>query len=132
MDDSGNVHMSAEEERRQAKLKMKRNSNGTMGRNGHLPPIQTISGDVDAKKPVRLPVVAESWAFMNGGADSPLHTPSEGSITGSSIWSDMSKTRFEAESPDELALVRAAATYGCCLKKRSHGKVTVHLPGISF
>ena len=36
---------------------------------------------------------------------------------------------YEAESPDELALVRAAAKYGCRLLHRSSHKVTVWLPG---
>ncbi|XP_025085934.1 probable phospholipid-transporting ATPase VA isoform X2 [Pomacea canaliculata] len=56
-------------------------------------------------------------------------TPSEGSVTGSSFLSDSSsQTRYEAESPDELALVRAASTYGCRLLKRSPDKVVVWLP----
>lgn len=58
-------------------------------------------------------------------------TPSEGSVTGSSFLSDSSsQTRYEAESPDELALVRAASTYGCRLLKRSPDKVVVWLPGL--
>ncbi|KAL3879260.1 hypothetical protein ACJMK2_031562 [Sinanodonta woodiana] len=51
-----------------------------------------------------------------------------GSNTGSSMKLDMSKIRYEAESPDELALVKAASTYGCCLLKRSANSVTVELP----
>ncbi|KAH9489279.1 putative phospholipid-transporting ATPase VA [Bulinus truncatus] len=55
---------------------------------------------------------------------------SEGSVTGSSFLSDGSqKMHYEAESPDELALVKAANTYGCKLVKRSPGKVKVLLPG---
>ncbi|XP_055894088.1 phospholipid-transporting ATPase VB-like [Biomphalaria glabrata] len=55
---------------------------------------------------------------------------SEGSVTGSSFLSDGSqKMHYEAESPDELALVKAANTYGCKLLKRSPGKVKVLLPG---
>lgn len=52
-----------------------------------------------------------------------------GSIAESSIRSDMSRTRYEAESPDELALVRAASTYNCCLKGRTAKSVIVWLPG---
>ncbi|XP_076117823.1 phospholipid-transporting ATPase VD-like isoform X3 [Mytilus galloprovincialis] len=134
MDESGIVHLSPEEEKQEKrllKLNGKRNGNGN---NPHLPPINTISSKVPVdslKKPIHPPKLTDSWSFANGGSggrDSPLRTPSEGSLAGS-VYSDMAKIRFEAESPDELALVRAAATYGCCLKKRSHGKVTVHLPG---
>lgn len=58
-----------------------------------------------------------------------MSTPSEGSIAGSSFISDGSQqSRYEAESPDELALVRAACTYGCRLMKRSVEKVRVWLP----
>lgn len=58
------------------------------------------------------------------------YPPSEGSVTGSSFVSDSSlRTRYEAESPDELALVKAASTYGCRLLKRSPDKVLIWLPG---
>lgn len=58
------------------------------------------------------------------------YPPSEGSVTGSSFLSDSSlRTRYEAESPDELALVKAASTYGCRLLKRSPDKVLIWLPG---
>lgn len=54
---------------------------------------------------------------------------SEGSVTGSSFLSDSSlRTRYEAESPDELALVKAASTYGCRLLRRSPDTVKVWLP----
>jgi hypothetical protein len=127
MDESGLVHMTAEEEKRLSKLNTMRSSNGS----SNLPPVNANTNNLTTgiKKPLRPVVLAESWEFLNGRTDSPLATPSEGSIAGSSAWSDISRTRFEAESPDELALVRAAATYGCCLKKRSHGKITVFLPG---
>ncbi|KAK3611089.1 hypothetical protein CHS0354_000095 [Potamilus streckersoni] len=66
-------------------------------------------------------------------ATSRLDTISDhGSVTstttGSSMRSDISNIRYEAESPDELALVKAASTYGCCLLKRTAGSVTVELP----
>ncbi|XP_012939199.2 probable phospholipid-transporting ATPase VA, partial [Aplysia californica] len=54
---------------------------------------------------------------------------SEGSVTGSSFISEGSaRMHYEAESPDELALVKAASTYGCKLKGRSPGKAKVFLP----
>ena len=57
-------------------------------------------------------------------------TPSEGSIS-SSCLSDFSyNMRYEAESPDELALVKAASAYGCRLCQRSPEKVSVYLPGL--
>lgn len=36
---------------------------------------------------------------------------------------------YEAESPDELALVDAASRYGCCLLQRDLHSVSVSLPG---
>ena len=57
---------------------------------------------------------------------------SEGSVAGSSFISDGSvRMHYEAESPDELALVKAASTYGCKLKGRSPGRCRVFLPGES-
>ncbi|XP_061165426.1 phospholipid-transporting ATPase VD-like isoform X2 [Saccostrea echinata] len=81
--------------------------------NIHVPPI-TISNSGDFDR------------FREFG----MSTPSEGSIAGSSYISDGSQnSRYEAESPDELALVRAACTYGCRLINRSVDKVRVWLPG---
>ena len=61
------------------------------------------------------------------------YPPSEGSTIGSSFLSDSSsRTRYEAESPDELALVKAASTYGCRLLRRSPDKVIVWLPGMRW
>ncbi|GFO46882.1 phospholipid-transporting ATPase [Plakobranchus ocellatus] len=52
-----------------------------------------------------------------------------GSVAGSSFLSVGSqRMHYEAESPDELALVKAANTYGCKLTRRSPGKVTVAFP----
>ncbi|KAL3879263.1 hypothetical protein ACJMK2_031565 [Sinanodonta woodiana] len=75
----------------------------------------------------------ESSGMMFQISNSRLDTISDhGSVTstmtGSSMRSDMSNIRYEAESPDELALVKAASTYGCCLLKRSANSVTVELP----
>ena len=87
-------------------------SNGQAGM-GNPPPI-TISSSLDFER------------YREFG----ISTPSEGSIAGSSYMSDGSQqSRYEAESPDELALVRAACTYGCRLMKRSVEKVRVWLPG---
>ena len=41
------------------------------------------------------------------------------------------KTKYEAESPDELALVQAACSYGCRLLQRTPGLVTLWLPSTS-
>lgn len=73
-----------------------------------------------------------SLASLNSESDYQF-TSSDGSIAGSSSqMSDSSlRTRYEAESPDELALVKAASTYGCRLIRRSPEKVTVWLPGMS-
>ncbi len=47
-----------------------------------------------------------------------------------SMMSDNSlQQKYEAESPDELALVKAACTYGCRLLAKSADYVTVWLPG---
>ena len=39
------------------------------------------------------------------------------------------QTRYEAESPDELALVQAACAYGCRMVQRTPDYATVWLPG---
>ncbi|XP_076446004.1 LOW QUALITY PROTEIN: phospholipid-transporting ATPase VA-like [Babylonia areolata] len=59
------------------------------------------------------------------------YAASESSVTASSsiLSSSSQRTCYEAESPDELALVKAASTYGCRLMKRSPEMVTVWLPG---
>lgn len=38
------------------------------------------------------------------------------------------KSRYEAESPDELALVKAVCNYGCRLTNRTNETVSVYLP----
>lgn len=87
-----------------------------------LPPIPSQSLDRE-----KFPRYMQRQEFMP-----KISTPTgsyAGSVADSSIRSDMSRTRYEAESPDELALVRAASTYNCCLKGRSAKSVTVWLPG---
>lgn len=62
---------------------------------------------------------------------SRARTPSEGSMTdtSTSILSESTlEGRYDAESPDELALVKAASTYGCRLLKRMPNSVMVLLP----
>ena len=39
---------------------------------------------------------------------------------------------YEAESPDELALVDAACAYSCRLLRRTPGAVVVSLPGKTY
>jgi hypothetical protein len=101
------------------------NQDGTTPRSSKslLPPIHHRSSlDVD-----KFPKYTQRLEYMP-----KISTPTgsvAGSIAGSSIRSDMSRTRYEAESPDELALVRAASTYNCCLKGRTANSVTVWLPG---
>ncbi|CAG5132573.1 unnamed protein product, partial [Candidula unifasciata] len=57
---------------------------------------------------------------------SHLSLTSESSYSGTSLQSE--EMHYEAESPDELALVRAASTYGCKLINRNPTKVKVKLP----
>lgn len=38
------------------------------------------------------------------------------------------KSRYEAESPDELALVKAVCNYGCRLLNRTNESVSIYLP----
>lgn len=67
--------------------------------------------------------------FLRGarGNNKQTHiTPTPSSITPSP--GEM-KPIFEAESPDELALVDAAYTYNCRLLKRTPQHVTVNVPG---
>ena len=54
----------------------------------------------------------------------------DNSSTEASLMSEHTlKTRYEAESPDELALVRAACSYGCRLVKRTPNRAHVWLLG---
>jgi phospholipid-translocating ATPase len=67
--------------------------------------------------------------FLRGGRGNNKNshvTPTPSSITPSP--GEM-KPIFEAESPDELALVDAAYTYNCRLLKRTPQHVTVNVPG---
>ncbi|XP_052793308.1 phospholipid-transporting ATPase VB-like isoform X2 [Mya arenaria] len=87
-----------------------------------LPPIQSQSLDRE-----KFPRYTQRLEYMPK-ISTPTGSVTGGSVAGSSIRSDMSRTRYEAESPDELALVRAASTYNCCLKGRTVKSVTVWLP----
>ncbi|KAL4230408.1 putative phospholipid-transporting ATPase VB [Mactra antiquata] len=100
----------------------------TSARNGKtlLPPISQSTRDSLGLDRDKFPRYNQRQEFMP-----KISTPTgsvAGSVAGSSIRSDMSRTRYEAESPDELALVRAASTYNCCLRGRSAKSVTVWLP----
>ena len=100
-------------------------SNNPSKKSGILPPLHNQQ-PLDSDK---YPLNAARLEYMPQKLSTP--TPSiAGSLAGSSIRSDMSRTRYEAESPDELALVRAASTYNCCLKGRTAKSVTVWLPGM--
>lgn len=50
-------------------------------------------------------------------------------IIGSSPKSSGSKPIYEAESPDELALVQMAYVYNCRLVKRTPRRAIISLPG---
>jgi hypothetical protein len=58
--------------------------------------------------------------FVEDGAATDISGMSE-----NSLWA-----HYEAESPDELALVKASCAYGCKLLKRKPHYVTVWMPGI--
>ncbi|KAK3611098.1 hypothetical protein CHS0354_000105 [Potamilus streckersoni] len=91
-------------------------------------PVENLSKKILRKSFSPLPPIATS--SVNGDVPhNGMDTLSDrGSVTGSTMKLDMSKICYEAESPDELALVKAASTYGCCLLKRSAYSVTVELP----
>ena len=100
-----------------------------------LPPVTVASTPNNNKQAPPLdskefPLNAARLEYMPNQLNTPTGSIA-GSIGGSSMRSDMSRIRYEAESPDELALVRAASTYNCCLKGRTANKVTVWLPGES-
>ena len=50
-------------------------------------------------------------------------------VSRSSVSAGEIRPIFEAESPDELALVDAAFAYNCKLIKRTPGQLMVSLPG---
>ena len=96
-----------------------------------LPPVVDGTPNRKSLPPLdskEFPLNAARLEFMPNQLSTPTGSIA-GSIAGSSIRSDMSRIRYEAESPDELALVRAASTYNCCLKGRTANRVTVWLPG---
>lgn len=51
------------------------------------------------------------------------------SLSSRSSQSPLGRPIYEAESPDELALVNAAYAYGCCLINRSPNHTLVNVPG---
>jgi len=94
-----------------------------IGRHGRpLSPISSSNETTPTESPAQrqrsfpfLPKFSKSLGVTNLQAQTP--SPSE------------PKPIFEAESPDELALVNAAFVYNCKLVKRSPTAVTVAMPG---
>ena len=66
---------------------------------------------------------------VNEDADSSISGEGSSLLEASSVTDIPTKPNYEAESPDELALVQAASTYGCNLKKRTPDRVVLELPG---
>ena len=71
---------------------------------------------------------------MDNGNEIPtsnghLKIPSVGANRASTLSETTLKMKYEAESPDEMALVKACCSYGCRLVRRSPDTVTVWLPG---
>ncbi|OWF44221.1 phospholipid-transporting ATPase VA [Mizuhopecten yessoensis] len=135
MDESGIVHDPHQQKHDKEKQKLNdfyRKLPEPAAKKSQLAP---LGQENSTPKSLALPPISGTADFQNRelynrfDSSSPALTPSEGSIAGSSFMSDMSqRTQYEAESPDELALVKASCTYGCCLLKRSPDKVTVWLP----
>lgn len=71
-----------------------------------------------------LPVKMEDIGDFNGVQTCSLHTPSQGSSSAATT----DNLCYEAESPDEAALVYAAKAYGFTLLARTPTSVTVKLP----
>ncbi|XP_059146032.1 phospholipid-transporting ATPase VB-like [Physella acuta] len=94
-----------------------------------LPPAK-VPDKPNHRGPPGTPLSHHSRSTLSLSASENGDLASEGSVTGSSFMSDGSqKNHYEAESPDELALVKAANTYGCKLVKRGPGKVKVLFTG---
>ncbi|RUS74359.1 hypothetical protein EGW08_017882 [Elysia chlorotica] len=75
------------------------------------------------------PTSVKSRSLLSLSVSESGDASESGSVAGSSFLSVGSqRMHYEAESPDELALVKAANTYGCKLTRRSPGKVTVTFP----
>ena len=68
----------------------------------------------------------------NGNEDAESSISGEGSssLEASTVTDITTKLNYEAESPDELALVQASSTYGCKLLKRTPDRVVLWLPGM--
>jgi hypothetical protein len=86
---------------------------------------ETTPTDSPANRPRFLPFpnllskkLSKSFLLNNSSASTSTPSPME------------PKPIFEAESPDELALVEAAYLYNCRLIKRSPLSMTVMMPGI--
>ena len=67
---------------------------------------------------------------MRGQTNDDDNGIDDSSTEGASLMSENTlKTRYEAESPDEWALVTAACSYGCRLVRRTPERAYVWLPG---
>ena len=66
---------------------------------------------------------------VNEDAESSVSGEGSSSMEASSVTDITTKPHYEAESPDELALVQAASSYGCKLLKRTPDRVKLWLPG---
>lgn len=96
---------------------------------GHPSSPLSVKPSMNQNSPLS-PTFPDSSRTLNSAIDNQVFRSRDSSTNGSFI-SDCSrdrKMRFESESPDELALVQAAKSYGCCLLKRSKSSVYVRLP----
>lgn len=137
MDESGIIHDPRAQKNERDKEKLTEFYKKLPDTTTKKTPLTPLAQEASTPKSLPLPPISGLAEFQQRDhlynrydSSSPALTPSEGSIAGSSFLSDISqRTQYEAESPDELALVKASCTYGCCLLKRSPDKVTVWLPG---
>ena len=86
------------------------------------------------KTKTRKPILMTPGSPVRKNAHSMLENEDsadeENTVTEISLVSeDTLQTRFEAESPDELALVKAACYYGCKLLQRTPEFLQLWLPG---
>lgn len=89
-------------------------------------PMTTLTPLKNALKKVTN-VIRRSWTFS---LDNSSNHDSVDTSTGDvSVLSQATlNSRYEAESPDELALVKAVCGYGCRLLDRTNDSVSVYLP----
>ena len=83
--------------------------------------------DMEVRKTLLSPP-SSRYQTPDPGDSSSMSSTAE-SQTGPIISESQLKTRYEAESPDELALVKAACSYGCKLLRRTADLIQIWLPG---